>query len=43
MAVVAQRKDSLERLAEEIQDARDITDQEQAVSAVEQTVSELVS
>jgi NADP-dependent 3-hydroxy acid dehydrogenase YdfG len=49
VAVVARRKDRLERLAEEIQDdggktltiEADVTDQEQAISAVEQTVSEL--
>jgi NADP-dependent 3-hydroxy acid dehydrogenase YdfG len=48
VAVVARRKDRLERLAQEIQEdggktfaiEADITDQEQAVSAVEQTVSE---
>jgi NADP-dependent 3-hydroxy acid dehydrogenase YdfG len=49
VAVVARRKDRLERLAEEIEEdggrtlaiEADITDREQAVSAVERTVSEL--
>jgi NADP-dependent 3-hydroxy acid dehydrogenase YdfG len=48
VAVVARRKDRLERLAQEVQEdggktfaiEADIMDQEQAVSAVEQTVSE---
>jgi NADP-dependent 3-hydroxy acid dehydrogenase YdfG len=49
VAVVARRKDSLERLAEEIREEggktlaieADVTNEEQAISAVERTVSEL--